>query len=221
MVHEIRWHATLEAIIGFRRTLKQTYGLKLRDEVHAAHFVQRPGELARIEKYRRMHLLRDVLDFEASLPDVSVINVVVEKTGKSPTYDVFESAWTALVQRFHNTISYRNFPGPQNAQDFGLLVTDRTDEKRLQAVVRRMRRYNMVPSQIGLGSHTLVEDPVHRDSAHSYFIQLSDVNAYFLAQKLHPCRYVREKGGRNYFDRIDRILCKKASAKDPQGVVRL
>jgi len=226
VLHELAWHRTLETIIGFRRDLRHRYGLKLREEIHAAHFMHKPGDIARIRRDLRLRLLRDVLDFEATLPDVNVINVVVDKTRKPPQFDVFDAAWTVLIQRFHNTISHKNFPGPQNPQDLGLLVADRTDEKKLRMLVRRMRRYNPVPSRFIVGSRqipitTVVEDPVHRDSLHSYFLQLSDVNAYFLFQKQKPNSYVRRKGARNYFDRLDPVLCQVASSTDQQGIVRL
>lgn len=128
--------------------------------------------------------------------------------------------------RFMDTISHRNFPGPQNPQDFGLLVVDRTDEVKLRTMSRRMRRYNPIPNKRGEGYRqvpltTIVEDAVHRDSKHSYFIQLADVNAYFLLQKTAPCGYVQKKGARNYFDRLEPVLCKVANTRDPQGVVRL
>ena len=83
----------------------------------------------------------------------------------------------------HNTLSRRNFPGPQNPEDFGLLFADKTDEPKLRQLLRRMRHFNPVPNKGGDGTYrqipltTLVEDPVHRDSRHSYFIQLADVNA--------------------------------------------
>ena len=35
VVHELRWHETLESIINFRKHLRDTYGLKLREELHA------------------------------------------------------------------------------------------------------------------------------------------------------------------------------------------
>ena len=170
--------------------------------------------------------MRDVLDFQAGLANVSMINIVVDKANKSAPYDVFDVAWMALIQRFENTISYRNFPGPRNAKDYGILVVDRTDEPKLRVLARRLRRYNPVPNMGGGGYRqlpiqTLVEDPVHRDSLHSYFIQLADVNSYSLLQKLQPNRYVRKKGATNNFDRLDPILCKVASSSDPQGIVRL
>ncbi len=224
VVHELRWHETLEAIIEFRRYLRERYGLKLREEVHAQHFVHKPGDLVRIAKSLRLRMLRDVLDFQARLPDLSVINVVVDKEGKGPEADVFGMAWTTLVQRFHNTISHKNFPGPQNPDDCGLLVVDRTDEVKLRTLTRRMRRHNPVPRAFGEGTFrlpitTLVEDAVHRDSGHSYFIQLADVNAYFLYQRYHACKYVKKKGAQNYFNRLDPVLCRVASRNHPDGIV--
>ena len=171
-----------------------------------------------------MRILRETIDFQATLPDVNIINVVVDKSGKPIGFDVFDTAWSTLIQRFHNTISHRNFPGPQNPQDYGLLVVDQTDEKKLRNLIRKMRRYNPVPHIGGGGFRsmpitTLVEDAVHRNSLHSYFIQLSDVNAFFLLQKFISCKFVRRKGGQNYFNRLDPVLCKVASTSDPLGIV--
>jgi len=224
VVHELRWHETLEEIINFRRNLRAKYGLKLREELHAAHYIHRPGKLARIPKSVRLKILRETLDFQSSLSDINIINIVVDKSGRSADFDVFDTAWKTLIQRFDNTISHRNFPGPKNTQDFGLLIVDQTDQKKLQDLARKMRRYNPIPHMgrtgyRGMPIKTLVEDAVHRNSLHSYFIQLSDVNAYFLYQKFSPCGYVKRKGGRNYLNRLDPILCKVASSSDPQGIV--
>lgn len=226
VVHELRWQQILDSIIDFRKSLRIQYGLKLREEIHTTHFIHKPGELQRIAKSLRLRLLRDVLDFEASLPDINILNIVIDKMGKPPEYDVFDQAWKVLVQRFHNTISHRNFPGPQNPEDLGLMVVDQTDEKKLRDLTRKMRRHNPIPNSGQEGYRqipltTLIEDPVHRNSLHSYFIQLTDVNAYFLFQKLAPCGYIKRKGAKNYFDRLDPVLCKVASNSDPQGIVRL
>lgn len=227
VVHELRWHDTLDAIIGFRKDMRIRYGLKLREEIHAAHFIHDPKHKYRhIRRDLRLQILKEAADFQANLPDVSIINILVDKRGKPATYDVFNKAWMCMLQRFHNTISYRNFPGPSNPSDYGLAVVDRTDEVKLRNLSRRLRRHNLVPNTGGSGYRQmplklLVEDPVHRDSLHSYFIQLADVNSYMLKQQEQPCKYVRKKGGRKYFSRLDPVLCKKASRNDPQGVVRL
>ena len=226
VVHELRWHQTLDSIIDFRRDLRARYGLKLRDEIHAQHFIRAPGSAVYVAKSLRLRILREVLEFQARLPDISIVNVLVDKVGKPAGYDVFDHAWQALIQRFHNTLSHHNFPGPRNPDDRGFIITDRTDQKKLRSLTRRLRRYNPVPSQVNAGYRqipidTLVEDPVHRDSLHSYFLQLSDVNAFFLVQREVPAGYVKKKGGRNYFDKLNPVLCTVASSTDPQGVVRL
>lgn len=226
VVHELRWHEILGSLVEFRRTLRARYGLKLREEIHTYYFLHKPGAVRRIPKSIRLHLLRDLLDFQESLTGVNIINVVVDKRGKMSDYDVFDNAWRALIQRFHNTISHHNFPGPTNPQDLGLLIVDKTDEKKLRHLVRRMRAYNPVPSQFG-GSYrhlpltTVAEDAIHKDSLHCYFTQICDLNAYFLYQKHQPAGYIKRKGARNYFDRLDPILCKVASKADVQGIVRL
>jgi hypothetical protein len=222
--HELRWHETLEAVIDFRRKLKADYGLKLREEIHAAHYIHKPGSLSRIAKSIRLRMLKEILEFQASLPDISILNVVVEKSSKTAADDIFEIAWTTLIQRFHNTISYKNFAGPQNPDDHGMLIVDQTDEVKLRNLSRKMRRYNPVPSMYGgsalaMPITTLVEDAVHRNSQHSYFIQLADVNAYFLFQKYQCCSYIKKKGGKNYFSKLAPVLCKVASRTHAEGIV--
>ena len=225
--HELVWHQTLDAIIRFRRHLRQTYGFKLREEIHCKAMIHKPGSLARINKSLRLGILRDVLDFLETLPDVNLLHIFVDKTRKPAGYDVFDNGWRALLQRFHNTISHKNFPGPQNPQDFGLVIVDRTDEPKLRRLARQLRVYNPVPHTGGGGYRqiqlrTIVEDAVHRDSMHSYFLQLVDVSAFFLYQKeAGPCAYVKRKGARNYFNRLNNVLCRLASRTDPQGIVRL
>jgi hypothetical protein len=226
VVHELSWHDTLEKIIDFRQQMKSKYKLKLREEIHAGAFFQRSGGYGHILKSHRLRIIRDALDFQATLAGFNIINIVVSKSGKSASYDVFNNAWQALTQRFENTLNRRNFPGPANAQDKGMLIVDRTDEKKLRMLSRRMRKYNPVPDRGGSGFRTLpiksvVEDPVHRDSIHSYFIQLADVNSYSLLQKLKPNAYFKKKSARNYFDRLDPVLCKVASTTNPQGIVML
>jgi Protein of unknown function (DUF3800) len=186
----------------------------------------RPGDLARIPKHHRLEILRRYADKLASMPDLSLICGVVDKHGKPLTYDVFEAAWRALIQRFENTLAYRNFPGPRNPDDKGMLFPDRSDEKKLNALLRRMRAYNPVPNQAGNGFRNLqirsvVEDASFRDSAQSYFIQSVDVAAYLLYQHLAPSAYVKKKSGQNYFGRLAPIVCNHAAPRDPLHVVRL
>ena len=228
VIHELRWKNYLEEIIKFRKLLKQKFGLRLREEFHASGFITRPGVLVRIKRNDRLAMIREFADFISTLTDMNLINVVVEKQDKPIDYDVFESAWTTLIQRFENTISWHNFPGPVNQDERGLIFCDHTDDKKLMLLLRRMRHYNPVPHQayFGPGYRNLplsyiIEDPSFRKSDHSYFIQVVDLAAFLLYQRIAPNAYIRRHAGHNYFSRLWPILCLQASASDPDGIVWL
>ena len=228
VVHELRWETCLDQIVESRRRMRDKFGLKLREELHAAALITRPGPLVRIKRNDRLAIIREFADQLASLADITVVNIVVDKTGKQGDYDVFQAAWRTLIQRFENTISRRNFAGPANADERGILFPDHTDDKKLQGLLRQMRRYNPVPNRpkYGPGYRNLalaniIEDPSFKDSKHSYFIQAVDLCAFLLYQRLEPCAYMRKKSGQNYFNRMEPILCKVAAADDPLGIVTL
>jgi hypothetical protein len=224
VVHELRWRTSLEHLIRFRRDLRMRFGLKLREEFHTAALITGPGPLARIKKHDRLAMIRSFADTLAGMRELSLLNVVVDKRDKLDKYDVFEMAWKVLIQRFENTMMYRNFPGPKNEDDRGMLITDQTQDKKLQDLLRRMRRYNPVPSFGGfrdLPLVSLVEDPNVRNSLHSYYIQAVDMAAYLLSQHLKPNSYMKKKGGQNYWKRLMPICCKHIARSDPDGIVRL
>lgn len=226
VVHELCWRPVLEQILEFRRRMHDAYGLKLREELHAARMINKPGELVRIKRHDRLKIVRDFADQLAAIPHLNLINVVIDKEGKDPSYEVFENAWKILIQRFEDTIAHGNFRGPRSAADRAMIFPDNTDNKRLRMLLRRLRVENPIPSRRGPGWRNLpmahvIEDPVPRDSEHSYLIQAVDLAAFLLYQELAPNVYMRKKGGHNYFDRLSPILCTVASRRDPRGIVRL
>jgi hypothetical protein len=228
VVHELRWLQYLNELIEFRKVIKGAFGLKLREELHASALINKPGALARIPKHHRLEILRRMADKLGSMTDFSLISVIVDKHAKPATYDVFYVAWQALIQRFENTLSHRNFPGPKNPDDRGMLFPDNTDNKKLVQLLRKMRAYNPVPNQNYFGGgyrnlviRSVIEDANFRDSEHSYFIQAADVSAYLLYQQVNPSGYIKKKSGQNYFKRLHPICCRVASPNDPAGIVRL
>jgi hypothetical protein len=226
VLHELRWQTSLNQLIAFRRLLRQRFGLRLREELHSAGMISRPGALVRIKRNDRLAIIRAFADELATMTDLNLINIAVDKQGKPSDYDVFGRAWRTLIQRFENTLSRRNFSGPANPDERGMIFPDHTDDKKLSQLLRQMRRYNPIPHQSGFGSGyrnlplvSIIEDPNFRDSEHSYFIQAVDLAAFLLYQRLAPGAYMKKKSGNNYFLRLDPILCKVASAKDPYGIV--
>ncbi|MBD3286991.1 DUF3800 domain-containing protein [candidate division WOR-3 bacterium] len=157
-----------------------------------------------------------------------MINVVVDKQGKTGKYDDFEKAWEALSQRFENTIVNQNFPGSRHPDEKGMTFPVNTDNKKLIKILRRMRRYNPIPMQKKYGTgyrqmplKSVIEDPNFKDSAHSYYVQATDMCAYLLRQKIKPNSIMGSKSRRNLFLKLMPILCKEASSNDPYGIVWL
>ncbi|MBX9843451.1 MAG: DUF3800 domain-containing protein, partial [Xanthobacteraceae bacterium] len=105
VVHESRWRDFINVLIAFRRTMKSVYGLPIRTEIHASHYVNhKPVDLPR---HTRLAVLRNALDEIAKLDYISITNVIVRKDGKPDDYNVFDSAWSTLFQRFENTLGSR------------------------------------------------------------------------------------------------------------------
>ena len=105
VIHELRWRTYLEELILFRARMKEKFGLKLREEFHASHFISSPGDIAqRIPRNDRLAMIRHFADTLARMTDLNLINILVNKSGKQDSFDVFEAAWGALIQRFENTI---------------------------------------------------------------------------------------------------------------------
>jgi hypothetical protein len=229
VVHELRWQGVLNVLADFRRRMRAKFGLLMREEIHAAKLVNDPGPLVRLAKHDRLTIVREFADCLGGMSaDLDLIVVILDKSNKPPGYDVFSAAWKILIQRFQNTIANHNFRGPRNADDRGILIADDTDVAKLTGLVRRMRRYNPIPHRPGYGTGTrnltithFVEDPSFRSSQHSYFIQAVDLAAWLVLQGLHPCKYMRKKGGRAYLSRLDPICCTVASRGDVRGFVRL
>lgn len=225
IVHELSWKTFLDDFIAFRRALKQSKGLRLREEIHATALISRPGVLLRISRNDRLDIMRQCINWLAARNDVSVISVCVDKH-KHLGKDVFTLAWTALIQRYENTLTWKNFNGPQNQVDKGFVLPDNTDGKKLTALVRKLRYFNMVPSQFGTAARNLrmvhvVDDPFLKDSATSYFHQLCDVVAYCARQKYEPNAYMRKKGGVNFYNKLLPVITLKASPRHPLGIVEI
>ena len=228
VVHELRWRDTLNTLIDFRRRMANQYGLRMRQEVHSAEMIGKGAkhEYSHIKKHDRLAILRNLADTLGTNQDLSIVNVIVDKQNKQNGYDVFDAAWKALIQRFENTISHRNFPGPDYPDERGMIFPDNTDKKKLRNLIRKMRYYNVVPGLNNMPARNLlltlaIEDPNHRDSKDSYFIQAADSVAYLLKQFIDPNAYMKKKKGAYYFGRMNSTLCKVASRTDPLGIVRL
>lgn len=103
IVHELRWHAALDRLVAFRRRMKNKFGLKMSEEIHASRLINRPGPLVRISRNDRLRILHAFIEEIAALPDVNVGGIITNKRASETSDHVFDRTWTALIQRFENT----------------------------------------------------------------------------------------------------------------------
>jgi hypothetical protein len=226
VIHEVHWQSVMDRVRNFRQRMRSAFGLQLREEIHSARFLTSPGALVRIPKHDRLAILRHFADELARMPELSVINVVVDKHGKTDDCDVFDLAWQTLLQRFENTLTRNNFPNATAKGECGMVFADGHPSAKLIAMYAQMRCCNPAPNQTGGGYRNIlmrnvIEDPCFRDSAHSPLIQAADLIAFLLYQQEQPNQYMRKSGGRGYFSRIAPILFRRACLADAQGIVRL
>ncbi len=226
--HELRWATIIDSLISFRRYLRIKTGLKLREEIHSAPFINRPGELKRIPRNIRFNILKQCLKWTASNSDIRIITIVTDKS-KYIENNIFEITWKALIQRYENTISHRNFPGPKNSEDKGIVLSDNTDGDKLIRLFRKMKKYNPISNNSSfdggyrnLKLKYIIEDPIFRDSRNSYLHQMLDVIAYSARQLFEPNAYVRKKGGKNWYKSILKpVVLSEATKQNEWGIVML
>jgi len=82
VIHELRWHHALEQFTNYRLRMRESFGLLLKDEIHAGGMLSSPGNLVRIKRNDRLTIIRHLLDELANLEYINFINVRVDKQGK-------------------------------------------------------------------------------------------------------------------------------------------
>jgi Protein of unknown function (DUF3800) len=110
--------------------------------------------------------------------------VLVDKRRLSVTGTALgDLAWTTLVERLERMSHYE-------AASF-MLVHDEGENMLIRKVSRKARRRITAGSAFGTGQLTLaaerfIDDPVPRQSIHSYFVQLADLTAYAAYRAVVP-----------------------------------
>jgi hypothetical protein len=210
VVHESYWMRFLSDAIQFRRHIKKTKGLLMREEIHASAFVTKRIKLRNsVSRNERVDILKKCIDWISTKSYLSVITVRVDKTVNA---DPFQTAWRTLIQRFENTLRRQNFPNPAFNTDLGAIVADNTDGKKLTGLLRKMRKINFVPSMFptsparNMPIRYVIKDPIYRESKESYLVQLVDVVVYFARQYYLPNKYIRQKAARNYYAKLTPVI---------------
>lgn len=228
VVHELRWFELLDSLIQFRKKLRESKGLKLREEIHAVKMINSPGNLKRIKRNDRIDILKQCIDWANSQDAMNIITICVDKEKRASPEEVFEFAWKALIQRLENTLNNNNFKGPRNADDKTIIISDNTDYKRIKGIVRKIRKFNYVPNKSAFqqGSRNLtiknlVEDPFMKESTDSFLLQIVDVISYCARQLYEPNLAFKKKGGHKFYSRLSSVIVYAATKKHELGIVEI
>ncbi len=95
-----------------------------------------------------------------------------------------ERAWRHMIQRIETFTRY--------GKDTCIIFPDEGHPKFVRGMIRKMRRFSLVPSAYETGTllereaTLIVEDPNFRQSEASYYLQLADLNAYAAYRRIFP-----------------------------------
>lgn len=234
-MHHDKWKDNYAKIVKFRRQLKVDYDFPIKEEFHCRQFLldKSPyhGKYSMVERKEIYLLFIDLI----SILDISIINVVIDKTKIPPastSYDVLENAFTYSIQRIENTLE-RISPNSKF-----MLLCDKGRVGKMRKTSRRIQRINFIPSKLYPGTsyrkeiEGLIEDPIEKDSKESYFIQIADIIAFstFIYSHRHIMNPARDWANRlkrvlNYgdetviLDKLLPVLNTKASRSNKYGIV--
>lgn len=188
IVKDVQWNHVFDDVLGFRRYLRDQFGLKLRSEVKGAELARGAGPWAQLKPIPgdkvRHDIYRSFMRLQAKTGGIRTFAVAVEKAKLKTADEIKNSAWVLLFERLETYCKYNN--------DVIMLIPDAGDFAFCRALARRMRRFAMVGSRVQPGTALarpfvhLVDDPTWRTSHESYLIQLADLNAYAAYRHVSP-----------------------------------
>jgi hypothetical protein len=174
-----RWLGVHDELVAFRHDLSTREGFRMKSELKASQLVTRSGPWRRLQTstHTRYGIYKAALDLLGTMPDVKTLGVVVTDRwhpnlrGSSP----IDYAWERLLERLERFCNYQ--------QTTCMLVPDDGNPVTLRKITRRRRRFAYAPAAYGgpgrpVPFDALIDDPSHRDSAHSYEVQWADLIAY-------------------------------------------
>lgn len=168
------WRDCFQRVRQHRAALNHDHGIYLRREIHAYELVSGRGNIstAVVTKHDRSKIFEGLLKLVASLPNVMVINICLERAGRA---DTELEAWDRLLNRIERTLlelERREFPLREKLiallpANFGeaardamamrlnayraraLVVADQGREGHITRRFRKMHAFNPIPSQFG------------------------------------------------------------------------
>lgn len=210
-----RWRECLDHLLAVRALMNKSDGIYIRKEIHATDWNGGKGKIAPhlINKQRRAQLFDFFLTGVAMMPGAQVINGAAALHNEDRTFE-------RLLNRINVNMT--------RAGSEALIFCD--EGKSFDAMLRRMRRFNYIPSKHGGWSggkqaknitlDRILEDIVYRNSAKSMMIQAADCCGYALLRHESPVPSKTALGLHRSFRILDPIMVLAANGKDALGIIR-
>jgi len=179
------WKNTFDKVREFRLDLQRTEGIDIHAEFHAWKFVSGRGNIASpiITKGRRCQIFQDTLRMVAALPGARMITTV------SPSSQE-ERGFQRLMSEIQQFVEAQG--------SHALLICDQGKEVAYTRYAHALRTTGAI--------NNIVEEPLFRDSAQSYPVQLSDFCAYALLRQEHPLASKTKYGLDQAFQLLEPIV---------------
>jgi hypothetical protein len=178
------WHDAQARLLSFRHRMRDHLGLKLSAEIHAAEFLGGAKTFLGLEPRQRLRVALWLLRELGEVPGLSCHSVACLKQSQP---EPMKACWQHLAADLTSSSS-----GPM------LLVADMGEAEAIKQAISAFRSAH--PSQA-----LIIEDPFHRDSKHSYFLQAADLVAYLQRQRHHPNALFRSTQPVELFSELDRV----------------
>lgn len=221
IVNSKDWSKCLTRLKAFRKSLKETYDLSVKVEIHASELI-RINDIDAYKAIKKDNRIKIMKDFASQIPIIfdtcKVVNICIHKESHPLITDYQTMAWSRLISRFDT------FMKKDGNNEQGIIIADDSNEITLRNLLRKMRVYNPIKSRFqgyyNAPADNIIEDVFYRGSHNSYFIQTVDTIAHILYRKEYPKGSLRKYGLEILFNRIEPILLKAAAANDRLGIVR-
>ncbi len=221
LVDSAQWASAFDQLIDYRRFLRDVFGIPVRAELKANYLLRNTGPLAPLglSEVKRFKIYRGLMRLQPKL-SLDTFAVVIRKD-KMPTMTAPRAkAWEFMLQRLERFTTKANEPV--------MLIHDEGDSPMVRTWARKSRRAGIAGSAFGTGVlkrpfRLLLDDPVPRNSAHSYFIQLADLNAYAAFRRFYaPPPKIRTIVPSAMWDELGsaRLAAANQLKGGPPGIVR-
>lgn len=215
-----KWNEAFERIKDWRKHLRDVHGIPVTYEMHAHKFISgrgSMGSLQQISRHKRAQIFHTSFKVTEWLTGLGVRSFNVCHKGPQ------DRAFERLLNRINRTMD--------SWDSSAMLICDEGKEHQYTRMVRRMKVFNHIPSNQGAwastGSSTknipldrIIEDPIFKNSAASYFVQQADLMAYGLLRREFPTPKMRRYGAHKSFNVLDKSVVLECNKKDPKGVIR-